>query len=103
METKNFQSYLEKRLNKKEIKEIEDHALLEIKIIKTIQEGIACAMAEYMSTHAIDCNELAKRLHSNPPYIAKIQKGEANLTVSRIAHILALLGKEPHEVFKQKK
>ncbi len=46
MKTKNFQSYLEKRLNKKEIKEIEDHALLEIKIIKTIQEGIAGAMAE---------------------------------------------------------
>ena len=95
MKTKNFQSYLEKRLNKQEIKEIEDHALLEIKIIKTIQEGIACAMAEYIRTHAIDCNELAKRLHFNPGYIAKIQKNEVDLTVSKIAHILALLGKEP--------
>jgi len=103
MKTKNFQSYLEKRLNKQEIKEIEDQAILEIKILKTIKEGISAAMAEYMTTNNIGFNELVKRLDSSPSHVAKMQKGEANLTLSSMAHLFALLGKEPQEVFKYKK
>lgn len=37
MKTKSFQEYLEKRLDKDEIAEIEEQALLEIKILKSIQ------------------------------------------------------------------
>ena len=103
METKNFQSYLEKRLNHQEIKKIEDHAILEIKILKTIKEGISAAMAEYMSTNNIGFNELVKRLNFSPSHVAKIQRGEANLTLSSMAHLFALLGKEPQELFKAKK
>ena len=99
MKTKNFQNYLEKRLDKKEIKEIEAQARLEIKILKAIQESISAAMAEYMDKNNIGFNELVKRLDSSPSHVAKIQKGEANLTLSSMAHLFALLGKEPWEIF----
>ena len=35
MKTKSFKEYLEKRLNKKEIEEIEKQAALEVKILKS--------------------------------------------------------------------
>jgi hypothetical protein len=100
MKTKSFQSYLEKRLNKEEIAEIEKQAELEVKILKSIQGLISNAMAEYMETNNIGFNELVKRLDSSPSHVAKIQRGEANLTLSSLAHIFALLGKEPRDVFK---
>jgi transcriptional regulator with XRE-family HTH domain len=103
MKRKSFQSYLEKRLNKEEIKEIEEQAELEIKILKAIQSGISAAIDEYMSKNGIGFNELVKRLDSSPSRVAKIQKGEANLTLSSMAHLFALLGKEPQEIFKNKK
>lgn len=101
--TKSFQEYLEKRLDKDEIAEIEEQALLEVKILQSIQKSIADAMTDYMDENKIGFNELVRRLDSSPAHVAKIQKGEANLTVSSLAHILALLGKEPQDIFKKKK
>lgn len=60
-------------------------------------------MTEYMEAHDIGFNELVRRLNSSPPHIAKIQRGEANLTLASMAHLFALLGKEPQEIFKNKK
>jgi len=102
MKTKSFRSYLEKRLDKAEIEEIERQAELEIKILKTIQSTISQAMADYMQNNNIGFNELVKRLDSSPSHIAKIQRGEANLTLSSLAHLFALLGKEPQDIFKNK-
>jgi len=56
-----------------------------------------------MKQQDIGFNTLVKRLDSTPAHVAKIQKGEANLTMSSIAHILALIGKEPQNVFRRKK
>ena len=56
-----------------------------------------------MSTNNIGFNELVKRLNFSPSHVAKIQRGEANLTLSSMAHLFALLGKEPQELFKAKK
>ena len=103
MKTKSFQTYLEKRLDKNEIAAIEEQAMLELNILKSIQAGISDAMAEYMETNDIGFNELVRRLDSSPAHVAKIQRGEANLTLSSLAHLFALLGKEPQEIFKHKK
>lgn len=103
MKTKSFKKLLEKRLNKDEIAEIETQALLEVKILRSIQEAISNAISDYMATNDIGFNELVRRLDSNPTHITKIQRGQANLTVSSLAHILALLGKEPSEIFSKSK
>ena len=103
MKTKNFKSYLEKRLNQEEIAEIELQAKLEIKILNSIQQVISHAMEEYMEKNKIGFNELVRRLDSSPAHVAKIKRGEANLTLSSLAHLFAALGKEPQDVFKDKK
>lgn len=103
MKTKSFKKYLEKRLNKEEIAEIEAQAELEIKMLKFIQKLISDSMEDYMEKNNVGFNELVRRLDSSPSHVAKIQRGEANLTISSLAHFFALLGKEPQEVFKTRK
>jgi transcriptional regulator with XRE-family HTH domain len=103
MKTKSFQKYLEQRLNKDEIAEIEEQAKLEIKILISIQQLISSAMEDYMEKNKIGFNELVRRLDSSPAHVAKIRRGEANLTLSSLAHLFAALGKEPQEVFKSRK
>lgn len=49
MKTKNFQEYLEKRLDKHEITEIEEQTLLEVKILQSIQKSIADSMTDYIN------------------------------------------------------
>ena len=100
MRTKSFQDYLEKRLSKDEIKEIEMQAKLEVKILKALQKGIADAMDSYMKKSKIGFNELVRKLDSSPTHVAKIQKGEANLTLASLAHLFALMEEEPQIVLK---
>src|SRR5579872_4653849 len=103
MKTKSFQKYLETRLNKDEIAEIKQQAQLEVKILRSIQNSITDAMEEYMEENKIGFNELVRRLDASPTHVAKIQRGEANLTLSSLAHLFALMGKEPKDIFKNKK
>ena len=100
MKTRSFKKYLEKRLDTEEIAEITKQAQLEVKILKSIQNIISNAMNEYMEKHDAGFNELVRRLGSSPSHVAKIQRGEANLTLTSLAHIFALLGKDPKEIFK---
>jgi transcriptional regulator with XRE-family HTH domain len=101
MKTKSFQDYLEKRLSKEEIAEIKEQARLEIKILKAIQKAVADTLEDYMKKNQVGFNELVRRLDSTPAHVSKMQRGEANLTVSSLAHVLALLGKEPQDFFKR--
>ncbi len=103
MKLKNFQEYLEERLDKDTIARIEEQALREVRMLRQIQETLKLAIIDYMESKNIGFNELVKRLNSSPAQVTKIQKGEANLTLSSLAHILALLEKEPQDVFKSKK
>ncbi len=103
MKTKSFQKYLEKRLDKDAIAEIKEQAQLEIKILISIQQMISSTMEDYMEKNKVGFNELVRRLDSSPAHVAKIRRGEANLTLSSLAHLFAALGKEPQEVFKNKK
>ncbi len=96
MKTKSFKIYLEKRLDKKEIAEIEAQALLEKQALQSLQDDISNTIAEYMTKEKIGFNELVRRLGATPSQVSKIQKGEANLTIASLAHIFALIGKQPH-------
>jgi hypothetical protein len=62
MQKKSFQKYLEKRLNKDEIAEIEQQAKLEKKVFEKLQHDIANAMNNYMKKNDIGFNELVRRL-----------------------------------------
>lgn len=103
MKTRSFQDYLEKRLGKAQVAKIEQQAKHEVEILRSIQAAISNTLAEYMKTNDVGFNELVKRLDSSPSHVSKIQRGEANLTLSSLAHIFALLGKDPHDIFKGSK
>lgn len=103
MKTKSFQAYLEKRLDKDEIAEIREQAKSEIRIFKSLQKMLADMTADYMEKNKIDFNELVRLLNSSPSQVAKIQRGEANLRLSSLAHIFALMKKDPSDIFKGKK
>ena len=66
----------------------------------SIQKVLADTMAEYMKKNKIGFNEVVRRLSTSPSQAAKIQRGEANLTLASFAHFLALMGKKPKDVFK---
>ncbi|MFA6526821.1 MAG: helix-turn-helix domain-containing protein [Candidatus Babeliales bacterium] len=103
MERKSFQKYLEKRFTKPEIKDIERQAELEKRAMQNLQQDIANLMSDYMEKEKIGFNELVRRLDVSPAHVAKIQKGQANLTLSSLARIAALLDLAPHLVFTEKK
>lgn len=98
MKTKNFQQYLEKRLDKSEIAEIEKLADLEKEFLQSLQEDISNAVANYMTEEKIGFNELVRRLNISPTQASNIQSGRANLTLATIAHVFALLKMRPHLV-----
>lgn len=98
MKAKNFQQYLEKRLDKDEIAEIEKLAALEMEYLQALQEDVSNAVANYMSEEKIGFNELVRRLNISPTQASNIQSGRANLTLATIAHIFALLKMRPHLV-----
>ena len=98
MKTKSFQNYLEKRLNKKEISQLEKQAFLEKQALQSLQCDVSKIVTEYMHKEKVGFNELVRRLGSSPTQVAKIQKGEANLTIASLAHLFALLRRKPHIV-----
>jgi hypothetical protein len=100
MKTKSFNDYLKTRLTNEEIVEIKQKAQLEVAILRSIQKVLTDTMAEYMKKNKIGFNEVVRRLSKSPSQAAKIQRGEANLTLASFAHFLALMGKEPKDVFK---
>ncbi len=99
MKTKSFQQYLEKRLDKTEIAEIEKLAKLEFEIMKSFQQDIANAVKNYMAEEEIGFNELTRRLNISPTQASRIRSGGANLTLSTVAHLFALLKLRAHFAF----
>lgn len=102
MKLKNFQDLLEQKLTKAEIAEIEEQAELEVRALRSLQLNVQKALALYMKKHKVGFNEVVRRLNSTPTQVAKIQKGEANLTLASLAHLSALLGTEPTLTFKKR-
>ena len=100
MKTKSFHDLIKTKLSEEQLDEIERQAQLEVDILRSIQKVLSDTMAEYMKKNKIGFNEVVRRLSTSPSQAAKIQRGEANLTLASFAHFLALMGKEPKDVFK---
>jgi len=103
MKTKSFKKYLENWLNKEEIAEIEEQAALEVKMLKSFQSMLAKIVDDYMKANNIGFNELVRQLDTSPSQVVKIKRGEANLRLSTLAHLFALMVKNPEDVFRGKK
>lgn len=97
---KSLDTLIEQRLTKEEIAEIDRQVALEMKILRSFQGNISNALNTYMEEQNIGFNELVELLHVSPAHIAKIKKGNANLTIASIARLFAILGQEPHLIFK---
>lgn len=100
MKLKNFKDYLVERLDPKEIAQIEKQAKLEFQALISLQADISKVVVQYMIDEGIGFNELVRRLKMSSSQVIKIQKKEANLTLATIAHIGALLKKQPHIIFR---
>jgi sialic acid synthase SpsE len=102
MKMGNFQDLLEKHLTKEELEEVDREVALEAEALRTMQQNIKDALDNYMKIHKIGFNEAVARLGSTPRQISQIQKGVANLRLSTLAHISAMLGQTPMIMFKKK-
>lgn len=98
MKVKSFNTYLEKRLDKKEIKEIKDAAKIEFEIFTALQAEVAEALRNFMTENNLGFNELVGKLGKSPTQVSKIIKGRANLTMATIAQLYAFMGARPHIV-----
>ncbi|MCF6767831.1 hypothetical protein L3V86_05580 [Thiotrichales bacterium 19S11-10] len=96
MKIKSFKEHLESRLNKQDIAEIEFAAEMELKAIQSLRDDISKAVIQYMSKNDVGFNDLVRKLGKSPSQVSKIIKGEANLTITSIAQIFAIIGKMPH-------
>ena len=94
MKTKSFKEYLEKRLSKHEITEIEQAARVEYESLKQLQQDIATAVSEYMEKNGIGFNDLVRKMGKSPAQVSKIIKGEANLTLATVAQLYAFMGRQ---------
>jgi hypothetical protein len=101
MKTKRFYDLIKTKLSQEQLDEIEKQAQLEVAILRSIQKILSDIMAEYMKKNKVGFNEVVRRLSTSPSQAAKIQRGQANLTLASFAHFLALMGKEPKDVFKR--
>ena len=101
MKTKNFDTYLESRLSKQKIKQIERDAKMEYETMLALKEDIASAINNYMKSIKLGFNDVVERLGKSPSQVSRIIKGEGNLTLSTIAPIYAFMGKRAHLVAQQ--
>lgn len=102
MVLKNFDDLIKKRLTKKELADIEKQARRETKLFKAWQKSIKDTISDYMKKNNAGFNDLVKILNISPTQVAKLQKGEANLTLATMVHIFSTLNQEPQLIFKKK-
>lgn len=100
MKVKSFKSYLEKRMDKSDIKEIEKAAQMEVEALKILQNDVSKAVTRYMSKNNIGFNDLVRKLGKSPTQVSNIIKGQANLTMATIAQLYALMGQKAHIIAK---
>ncbi len=100
MKTKSFYDLIKTKLSPEKLEEIDKQAQREVDILKSIQKILSDTMMEYMEKNKISFNEVVRRLSTSPNQAAKIKSGKANLTLASLAHFLALMEKEPKDIFK---
>ena len=97
-----FEDYSDFRkeiFSNEQIAQLDASAEAEIQAIKSLQESISAAVAEYMAREKIGFNELTRRLEVSTRITSKLVKGNSNLSMGTIAHLSALIGKKPRIVF----
>jgi hypothetical protein len=82
-----------------QLAQLDATAEAEIFAIRSLQESISAAVAEYMAREKIGFNELTRRLDVSTRITSKLVKGNSNLSMATIAHLSALIGKKPRIVF----
>lgn len=102
MKIKNFDEYVEKRLTQETIDRIDKEAEREVQFLRSMQMMISSLVDDYMKKNKIGFNELVRRLESSPSYVAKVKRGEANLTFSSFAHLCVKMDKDPADIFKSR-
>jgi antitoxin component HigA of HigAB toxin-antitoxin module len=98
MKTKSLKTYLDARLNQDELNHIEEAAQLEYQGFLALQQDISQALMEYMQLQNLGFNDVVRQLGKSPTQVSLILQGKANLTLSSVAQIYALMHKVPHLV-----
>ena len=101
--TSDFRELIEKRLSKKDLAEIERKVEIEVQAIKTMRENVWNCIVGYMNEEGINLSEVGRRLNTSSSQMNRIKKGEANLTISKMAEIFSLIKVEPKLVLTKKK
>lgn len=96
MKTKSFKDYLETKLNKEDILDIEMAAKMEYSAINDLKSDVSKAVINYMAENDVGFNDFVRKLGKSPTQVSKIIKGEANLTIATIAQIFSIMGRKPH-------
>ena len=96
MKVRSFEEHLKKRLDRKEIAEVEAAAKLELESLRSLQQDISSDLIHYMSKKELGFNDIVRQLGKSPSQVSKIIKGEANLTLASIAQLYALMNRKPH-------
>ena len=91
--TADFDTLIEKRFGKEKLAESKKEALREAEILQALHKLVTSSIDEYMQEQQVGFNELARRLRLSPTYVAKIRKGQANLTFGTFAQVMGILGK----------
>jgi hypothetical protein len=102
-QTVDFQESVEALFGKERCDEFKKQAESEVKILRAMQNFITTSLEDYMQEHQVGFNELVRRLDVSPTYFSKMRKGQANLTITSFARLMANLGKEPQDILKSKK
>ncbi|MEM1243542.1 MAG: hypothetical protein AAGG80_01840 [Pseudomonadota bacterium] len=95
MKTQSFKTYLEKRLNKQEIADIEKAAALELKYFRDLQADVSKALQDYMQEKNLGFNDIVNKLGKTPTQVSNILNGRANLTLASVAQVFALMKRKP--------
>jgi len=91
--TADFDTLVEKRFGKEKLAESKKEAHREAEILEALHKLVTSSIDEYMQEQQVGFNELARRLKLSPTYVAKMRKGQANLTFGTFAQVMGILGK----------
>ena len=94
---KNFQCWSDisgEVFSPEEVNDMEIRAEQRSRMRNELSNEVSLILAQYMSDNKIGFNELVRRLHMSTATVAKIIKGNSNITLETIAEIGALIGRK---------
>jgi len=84
--------FLEQNYSKDEVEQIRAEAQLEFSQLKLLQADVTNIVLQFMSSENIGFNEMVRRFQLSPSLLAKLQRGEGNITLATLAHIASATG-----------